>query len=323
MQSESKRTYKTDRHGDNVMKETYPLISFEYLRSFCEDNQICPIKKLDHTVKERRKLNAHLGEGIPVDSMFENMNRPRFLYFLAWLSVDVLKCSLESLIKKAMLPLLTKFCDDGETPIETRMKSISSLLTFENKGYIRQFCFKFAQFHGGVMNPRDLFAHVHGKAGVFIQEFPFVKFYGLSKKIVPYEALDAQRSYHLLDVDELIQFVFRINEHIYNPETYSEERADIPKHVSAMMDETPVVQFKTTMEAILNTAIKNGDAASKIQLNDEQQEMAPPVDDIEKFMHYLPDNCRPSMFAQVEKEYDHMVEVRRQVREKKLAKMAA
>ena len=140
-----------------------------------------------------------------------------------------------------------------------------------------------------------MFAHIHGKAGVFITDFNFLRFFALSKKIVPYESLDTKRSYFNLDSDELIELVFRIVEFIYNPETYADEKAEIPKHITTMMEEPVTIQFKSTMEVILNTSIKSADEILSIKLNDEKQDMMqqPPRDDIENLMQYLPDNCKP------------------------------
>lgn len=52
-----------------------------------------------------------------------------------------------------------------------------------------------------------------------------------------------------------------------------------------------------------------------IELLNEEEIKA--QDDTENIMQYLPDS-KPSVLTQVEKDYDHMIEVRRQVREKKL-----
>ena len=95
MHSESVRTIKTDQHGRVTKKETYPFISYESLRTFCEKAEICPVKKLDNTIKDRKKKSPAYENGQIADSMFENMNRPQFLYFIVWLSVDVLKSPIE------------------------------------------------------------------------------------------------------------------------------------------------------------------------------------------------------------------------------------
>lgn len=168
------------------------------------------------------------------------------------------------------------------------------------------------------MKPKDLFDHVHGVAGVFISEFNFLKFYALSKKIVPYEILDTNRSYFSLDTDELIELIFRTTEFVYNPENYTEEKAEILRNVSGQMD-LPVTQlFKMTMESIINAPIKENEVPKVALLEESELET---IEEVDKMMRYLPEIQKPQLFAQVEKDYDHMVEMRRQVRERKLEKL--
>ena len=111
------------------------------------------------------------------------------------------------------------------------MEAIEPLVNYHNRGHIRDFCTKFVRLYGE-MKPKDLFDHVHAKAGVFISEFNFYKFYALSKKVVPYEILDTKKSYFKLDTDELIELIFRTTEYVYDPENYKDETAETLKNIS-------------------------------------------------------------------------------------------
>lgn len=137
------------------------------------------------------------------------------------------------------------------------------------------------------MNPKDLFEHIHGKAGLFITYANFLKFYALSKKIVPYEALDTERSYLNLEADEFIELVFRVVEYIYNPKSYADEVADGPQQVNAMMEEDVLTQYKHNMQVILNVPIKDGQESQEVKLLDAEE--IEQVDDVQNLWQYLPE----------------------------------
>lgn len=50
---------------------------------------------MENTIKDRKKKSPAYVDGQIADSIFENMNRPKFLYFVVWLSVEVLKTPVE------------------------------------------------------------------------------------------------------------------------------------------------------------------------------------------------------------------------------------
>ena len=149
------------------------------------------------------------------------------------------------------------------------MKDVKSLLNSFNKGHIRHFCKKFALFQGSI-SPKDLYNHIHLKAGVFISEFNFLKCYALSKKLVPFESLDQTRSYFHLEPDELIETIFRVVEHVYDPNNYDTTQCEIPKHIAAMMEEPIDVQFRHNIEIVLNTPIKEGDHPNVALIEQEE-----------------------------------------------------
>ena len=72
------------------------------------------------------------------------------------------------------------------------------------------------------------------------------------------------------------------------------------------------------MEAILNKPVKETGTTEdplKITLYEESELQS--LEENEKMLHYLPEIQKPHLIAQVEKEYEHMLDVRRQVRERK------
>ena len=53
--SARKEAAKKGEDASKNQKNSYPLISFEHLRLFCEKTNICPLKKLDGMIKGPKK----------------------------------------------------------------------------------------------------------------------------------------------------------------------------------------------------------------------------------------------------------------------------
>ena len=73
-------------------QDQYPLISFEYLKSFCAQTNLVSAEVLESSVTPSKPEDAEPEEEggrkkkkiVKVDSEFESMNRSQFLKFLIW-----------------------------------------------------------------------------------------------------------------------------------------------------------------------------------------------------------------------------------------------
>lgn len=173
--------------------ETYPLINFTYLRSFCQQVGFCSVELLDSTIVETED-EEESDDDEPVkkiNSRFERMDRSRFINFVifVWVNEHCRSVSSQEKVYKSF----DKFVETLIVPLVPQAvdpESDDTLRAFlrvpRNNLLLRTFLQDLSK-NSELPTPAAMIALFIESARIPISRYNLRKFYALSKKPVALE----------------------------------------------------------------------------------------------------------------------------------------